>query len=67
MEDQEIESLLTRARYRYDLATGRYSLDESDEEDDFATEDIAEELNIPLSDLLTWEDRQQRRDEAVGD
>ena len=65
MIDSEIDNLLTQAGYRYDLATGRYFLDDAD--DDFATEDIADELNIPLSELLNWEDRQQHRDDAVGD
>jgi hypothetical protein len=67
MEDGAIESLLSRAGYRYDLASGRYCLDDSDGEDDFPTEDIADELKIPVADLLRWEENQQHNDEAVGD
>ena len=61
MNDSEISGLLIDAGYRYEGANGRYhnndsSGDESISED-FATEDVADELNIPVADLLRWEER----------
>ncbi len=65
MNDSDIDRLLYDAGYRYDLATGRYCRDDGD--DDFPTEDIAEELRVNIDQLLAWEDRQQNRDDAVRD
>jgi hypothetical protein len=61
MQDVEINSLLEEAGYRYVPATGRYvALDDAgDEDEDFATEDIADQLEIPIEDLLRWEQMQQ--------
>jgi 3-polyprenyl-4-hydroxybenzoate decarboxylase len=61
MQDVEIQSLLEEAGYRYLPATGRYVvLEEGIEEgEDFATEDIADQLEIPVEDLLRWEQEQQ--------
>ena len=64
MNDVEIESLLDEAGYRYDPLCGRYieSLEgasDSDDIDDFPSEDIADQLEIPLDDLLRWEVEQR--------
>jgi len=61
MNDDEIQSLLEEAGYQYTPATGRYMfLDASGEQDeDFATEDVADQLEIPVEDLLRWEQERQ--------
>ncbi len=60
MNDVEIESLLTEAGYRYDPLSGRYDvLDAADGEENFPTEDVADQLEIPLDDLLRWEQEQR--------
>ena len=59
MQDVEIESLLSEAGYRYDPTSGRYdSADGDDEQADLATEDVADQLEIPVEDLLRWEQEQ---------
>lgn len=59
MQDLEINSLLEEAGYRYDPTSGRYiELSESDEPLDYATEEIADQLEIPVDDLLRWESEQ---------
>ena len=59
MNDIEIESLLEEAGYRYMPASGRYAFaDTSDEDQDYPTEDVADQLNIPVEDLLRWEQEQ---------
>ena len=61
MEDVEIASLLEDAGYRYMPANGRYVAvsDAGEEDEDYATEDIADQLEIPIEDLLRWEQEQQ--------
>jgi len=60
MNDIEIESLLEEAGYRYAPATGRYAFIDTAAEDaeDYATEDVADQLEIPVEDLLRWEQEQ---------
>ena len=63
MTDPEISERLTASGFTYDLGTGRYAAEgDSDEPLDYVTEEIADELAIPLSDLLRWEENQQARD-----
>src|SRR5262245_4733672 len=60
MHDIEIESLLNEAGYRYDAASGRYdAIDGDEDQGDYATEDVADQLEIPVEDLLRWEQEQQ--------
>jgi len=59
MQDVELESLLTEAGYVYVPSTGRYRTADADDGDvDYATEDIADQLEIPIDDLLRWEQEQ---------
>jgi hypothetical protein len=59
MNDVEIESLLSEAGYRYNPASARYDTVEGDEDQgDLATEDVADQLEIPVEDLLRWEQEQ---------
>ncbi len=59
MQDVELESLLQEAGYQFDPTTGRYrTADAADEDVDYASEDIADELEIPIEDLLRWEQEQ---------
>jgi len=60
MQNIEIDSLLDQAGFRYDLTSGRYfELLDSDEAMDYVTEDIADQLAIPVDDLVHWEEQQQ--------
>ena len=61
MQDIEIESLLEEAGYRYVPATGRYvaTLEVGADDEDYATQDIADQLDIPIDDLLRWEQEQR--------
>ena len=66
MNDVELESLLEQAGYRYDTASGRYMAVDGEEGDDYPTEDVADQLGIPMDDLLRWEEEQQES-EVKGD
>ena len=60
MQDIEIESLLQSAGFRYDSASGRYFEElDCDEAMDYVTEDVADQLMIPVNDLVRWEEFQQ--------
>jgi hypothetical protein len=66
MEDVELESLIQEAGYQFDPGIGRYVVAGAGEGDvDYATEDIADQLEIPIDDLVRWE--QAMVDAAVGD
>jgi hypothetical protein len=59
MQDVELESLLQEAGYQFDVASGRYRTSDAGEQDvDYATEDVADQLEIPIEDLLRWEQEQ---------
>jgi hypothetical protein len=59
MEDVELESLIQEAGYQFDAATGRYIVTGATDGDvDYATEDIADQLEIPIEDLVRWEQEQ---------
>jgi len=59
MQDMELESLLQDAGYRFDPTSGRYMTADCDEQDvDYASEDVADQLGIPIEDLLRWEQGQ---------
>jgi hypothetical protein len=59
MQDIEVESLLTEAGYRFAPDSGRYELmDGESDEMDYPTEDIADQLGIPVDDLIRWEEQQ---------
>ena len=59
MQDVELESLIQEAGYQFDLATSRYrTVDGVDGDVDYATEDIADQLEIPIEDLVRWEQEQ---------
>lgn len=59
MQDVELESLLQEAGYVFVPTTGRYqTLDAGEGDVDYATEDIADQLEIPIDDLVRWEQEQ---------
>jgi hypothetical protein len=59
MQDVELESLLQEAGYQFVPAIGRYmTADSQDGDVDYATEDVADQLEIPIEDLLRWEEAQ---------
>jgi hypothetical protein len=59
MQDVEIESLLHHAGYHFVPASGRYQeIDGAENDVDYPTEDIADQLRIPLDDLIRWEEEQ---------
>jgi hypothetical protein len=61
MQDVELESLIQEAGYMFVPATGRYvtaDADASESDIDYATEDIADQLEIPIDDLVRWEQEQ---------
>jgi len=59
MEDVELESLIQEAGYQFDPTSGRYIVTGAAEGDvDYATEDIADQLEIPIDDLVRWEQEQ---------
>lgn len=59
MDDMELESLLQEAGYQFDPLIGRYVVAGAGEgEVDYATEDIADQLEIPIDDLVRWEQEQ---------
>jgi hypothetical protein len=68
MNDVEIDSLLDEAGYRFDTVSGRYmDLEPVDDAEDYATEEIAGQLQIPVDDLLRWEEEQTAADDRGGD
>jgi 3-polyprenyl-4-hydroxybenzoate decarboxylase len=61
MQEVELASLLQEAGYVFDPSTGRYqTADAVDGDVDYATEDIADQLQIPIDDLMRWEQEQSR-------
>jgi hypothetical protein len=59
MQDIELEGLIQEAGYAFVPATGRYVTTDAGEADvDYASEDIADQLEIPIEDLLRWEQEQ---------
>jgi hypothetical protein len=59
MQDVELECLLQQAGYQFVPSTGRYMTADADEQDvDYATEDVADQLEIPIEDLMRWEQEQ---------
>ena len=60
MFDQEIASLLEDAGYQFDPSTGLYRAvtGAAEDESDHSSEFIADELGIPLDDLIRWEGEQ---------
>lgn len=58
MQDIEIDSLLADAGYQFDAPTGRYRpLDSAEGDEDYPTEDVADQLEIPIDDLIRWEEQ----------
>ncbi len=61
MEDVELESLIQEAGYQFDPTIGRYLVAGSEDGDvDYSTEDIADQLEIPIEDLIRWEQEQTK-------
>lgn len=59
MQDVEIDSLLNEAGYHFSSASGRYEVAEAGDDGlDYPTEDIADQLEIPVEDLIRWEQTQ---------
>ena len=67
MQDVELESLIQEAGYVYVPATGRYqTADATDGDVDYATEDVADQLEIPIDDLVRWEQEQVDAADGAG-
>jgi uncharacterized protein YijF (DUF1287 family) len=65
MQDVEVESLVSEAGYQFEPAIGRYVLfDAAENELDYPTEEIADQLGIPVDDLIRWEEQQVAAAEA---
>jgi hypothetical protein len=64
MNDVEIESLLEDAGYQFDPVAGQY-LSISSEDEAYNSEDVADTLEIPLEDLMRWEEEQRQADETA--
>jgi hypothetical protein len=63
MTDPEVAQKISAAGFVYDLGTGRYAVEgDAEESMDFVTEEISDNLGIPLADLLRWEENHQARD-----
>jgi hypothetical protein len=60
MFDQEIASLLEEAGYQFNPTTGLYRAvtGAAEGEQDHSSEYVADELGIPLEDLVRWEGEQ---------
>jgi len=59
MQDIEIESLIREAGYLFVPASGRYMvIDSADDDIDYPTEDVSDQLEIPVDDLIRWEQEQ---------
>ncbi len=68
MQDVELESLLQEAGYVFVTETGRYVTTDAEEADvDYATEDIADQLEIPIEDLVRWEQEQVGADQGAAE
>jgi 3-polyprenyl-4-hydroxybenzoate decarboxylase len=68
MQDVELESLIQEAGYMFVPATGRYVTTDAEEADvDYATEDIADQLEIPIDDLVRWEQEQVTAEEGAAE
>lgn len=65
MLDQEIQSLLEDAGYRFNPASGSYvsSIPAGEDDAEHGSEYVADELGIPLDDLQRWEIEQQNQAE----
>jgi hypothetical protein len=59
VQDVELESLIQEAGYQFVPETGRYmTTDAAEGDSDYATEDVADQLEIPIEDLIRWEQEQ---------
>jgi hypothetical protein len=67
MNDTEIESLLEDAGYGYDLASGQFITQTSQETEIHSPKDVADELDIPVDDIIRWVQEQNHADEAAMD
>lgn len=65
MNDMEIQSLLEDAGYRYDTASGQFlALGAHEDDEAFNPDEVADELEIPLDDLVRWQEEQGHADDA---
>ncbi len=66
MQDIEIESLLQEAGYQFNPSTGRYEVENTNEDTEEVyehdTEAVADILEIPIEDLQRWEKEQMEQD-----
>jgi hypothetical protein len=66
MEDVEIESLLEDAGFCYDIGAKEFVGEDSDDQDEhYTTQDIADALDIPVDDLVRWEEQRQQADAKI--
>lgn len=67
MNDVELESLLDDAGYRYDTIAGVFLTDTSQEVESYNAEEVADQLEIPLDDMIRWQQEQRHADEMTAD
>jgi hypothetical protein len=67
MNDVEIASLLDDAGYRYDPLAGLFFVAASRDDETYNAEDVADQLEIPLDDLIRWQQEQGHADEMAAD
>ncbi len=57
--------MLDDAGYQFDPVAGQYVALASEDEA-YNSEDVADQLEIPLDDLTRWEEEQRQADETAG-
>lgn len=67
MNDVELESLLDDAGYRYDIIAGVFLTEAPQEVETYSAEDVADQLEIPLDDMIRWQQEQRHADEMAPD
>jgi hypothetical protein len=67
MNDAELESLLDDAGYSYDVTSGQFVVRESREVEMYNAQDVADQLEIPIDDMIRWQEEQGHADETPVD
>lgn len=67
MNDVELESLLNDAGYRYDTIAGAFVTETPQDVETYSAEDVADQLEIPLDDMIRWQQEQRHADEMTAD
>jgi RecJ-like exonuclease len=62
MNDPEIQSILEDAGYSYDPVSEQFFARTESEEAVYELEEVAGELEIPVDDLMRWQEEQAQAD-----